>query len=152
MSKEIVLEDLNSLQQAVNNWVKLWGIEDTIKYMNNVYKNSTLKASNVKQKKLIVDFIKLKSIEVFDLDESYFLTSIMPEYKQARMVCYHLIRKHTKTSYPKLAEYFQNDERSVTYFHNLCNEWLEIPQFYKEFVKNYELIDGLIIEFKGTFN
>ena len=141
--------DIQLLQETFDRVVSKLGVKNTTQLLESFYDKTTSGIDEPGQMKLITDYVIAKSIAVFNLEENKFYNSNIPEYKQARMACYELLHRYTKSSDAKIAEQFSNNKRVVQYHRNKCIEQLELAQFYKEFVTNYRLLEKGIIQFIG---
>ena len=68
------------------------------------------------------------------------------------MCCFHLLRKYTEDTLPKIGLSFQCSERSVEYGCNKASERLAVPQGNTRFVTNYIAIEARLLEFIGKLN
>lgn len=151
-NNEIPLNDIQRLQAAVNKVVGKVGVEKAVHLFEGIYNNTSLNVDKMEKVKYITGFIISRSIAIFDLKESEFLISEIPEYRQARMACYHLIKEYTDISYARIGEMFGRDKRSIMYFNNKAKELLSVPQFYKAFAEKHKLLDQSTLEFIGKLN
>lgn len=98
--------------------------------------------------KALTAFTKSLCVQVFALEESKLLSSNIPEYREARMACYLVLRKLTQRSYEKIAEDFCKNKRHVMYY---CirgeEDYLAIPQFRKAWMSKYNRLEAGVINY-----
>lgn len=97
--------------------------------------------------RLVVDYLVLQAMKIFDIRPDDFYTGQSPDDKEARMACIHLLKQTTRYTYKRIGTYFNTNERSMLYFKQKCDEQLEIPQYYPEFTKRYEALEQQLIAF-----
>jgi chromosomal replication initiation ATPase DnaA len=151
-NNNIQLGDLQKIQKSINRIVSNIGIEDAAIMFEKISNNTSLDVSELEKVKFITGFIVSRSITIFNLKEDRFMTSIIPEYRQARMACFHLIYTYTEISYPKIGELFGRNRRSVMYYFNECSDRLSVPIGHREFVEKYNLLKKHTLEFIGKLN
>lgn len=148
-SQNISATNLQQLQAVLERVVGKLGMEKTAQLLESFDNNSSLNMDELEKVKLLTAFIISQSISIFNLEESEFYSSEIREYREARMVCYHILHIYTKCSYAKIGEIFGRKKRNVLYFCQKCRELLSVPQFYREFVEKHEQLDKCTIEFIG---
>lgn len=138
----------NTLQNVLDKLLGKIGLDRTILYLESFLKNTSVECDKTETLKLVTDYIIARSIIVFDLDEDRFFKSKIPEYRDARMACFHLLRNYTDSSYSRIGQRFGiENKRHVHYFVKKCDEILSIPQFYKSFVGKYRNVESQTINF-----
>ncbi len=140
-----------TLQQSLDVVLGKIGLPKTVKLLCSFISNSSLSTTQVEKLKLVTTYIISQAIVIFDLNEEEFYDSRIPEYREARMACYHLLKKYTDSSYSKIGERFGLKKRQVLYYHQKCEEMLSISQYYKAFTAKYKDLEELTIEFIAKF-
>ncbi len=96
----------------------------------------------------LTSFTKSLCAKVFSLEEDRLLSSNVPEYREARMACYLVLRKLTHHSYEKIGEDFCRNKRHVMYY---CirgeEDYLAIPQFRKLWIDKYRRLESGVINY-----
>ncbi len=144
--------NLQQLQVVLERVVGKLGMEKTVHLLESFDNNSSIDMGEKEKLKVITTFIISQCISIFNLEESEFYTSEIREYREARMISYHLIHTYTKCSYAKIGEVFGRKKRNVLYFCQKCRELLSVPGFYREFVEKHKQLDKYTIEFIGKLN
>jgi chromosomal replication initiation ATPase DnaA len=144
----------HDLQNVLDELIGKIGLDKTIKLMRQIMNNgrSGLTTTKDEKTKLITSYIISRCVSVFDLDEGQFTTSQIREYREGRMACYHLLKKYTDCSYPRIAQLFSQKRRNVLYYCQKCDEILSIPQFQKVFAEKYNTLEGYTVEFIAAIN
>ncbi len=140
------------LQERIDGLIGKFGLYKTIEVIASLSNNTELNSKNSQKAKLLLVFVISKSIDVFNLKEDLFYTSVIQEYREARMACYYLLRKYTDTSYGKIGENFNQSKRVIFYNYHKCDEILSIPQFYKPFVEKFKILEDHSINFISKLN
>jgi chromosomal replication initiation ATPase DnaA len=145
-TSEAVL-NYSTLQTKLDTVIGKIGLKKTIQLVENFMDNSSLDVQETEKFKLISSFIISKSIQVFDLKEDQFYDSKIREYREARMACFHLLKKYTDCSYARIGEVFEQKKRNVLYFHQKCEEQLSVPAFFEVFASRYKKLEDYTIGF-----
>lgn len=135
------------LQQSVDELLGRHGLEKTVEILRHFSQEVRMPVNRNHKLRLIKEYIIAQCIEVFDLEETKFNRSTVREYREARMACYHLLKKFTGASYSLIAEQFGWRLHTVYYFCQKCDEILSIPQFYKPFTDRYRSLEDSTIQF-----
>lgn len=138
-----------NLQQSIDKVIGKLGLQRTIALLDSFVGKMSIKPDETEKVKLITGYLVSTAIKCYDLNEQEFYSSKIREYREARMICYHLLRKYLEYSYPKIAKAFKQKERIVMHFYHRAEEFLSVPQFYKPFVQKYTAIENQLIEFIG---
>ncbi|TGV03596.1 hypothetical protein [Flavivirga rizhaonensis] len=144
--------DYHDLQQSIDTLIGKFGLNKTIEVIDNLSGNTELQSKDSEKVKLLLVFIISQAIEVFNLQEEHFYSSTIQEYREARMACYYLLKKYTKTSYAKIGENFKQSKRAILYNYHKCDEILSIPQYYKTFVEKFKTLENNTINFIAKLN
>jgi len=141
-----------TLQQSMDRVVEKLGILKTISLLDSFIGKTTIGQGEHKKNKIISQYLIDAAIKEFDLQEELFYVSHVREYRDARMCCFHLLRKYTQDTLPKIGLTFQCSERSVEYGCTKVSERLSLPQGYTKFVSTYKTIEIRLLEFIGKIN
>ncbi|MEO9870376.1 MAG: hypothetical protein ABJQ69_03675 [Ekhidna sp.] len=135
------------LQISIDKVVGKIGLNKTIHLLEGFIDNSTMKVGGTSRAKVIAAYFISKSVEVFELNEKKFYSSREPKYSEARMACFHLVKKHTKYSYTNIGDAVGLKKRTILYYHNKCKDILSIAHFYQPFMEKYDLLENYAIDF-----
>lgn len=149
MQKEVI--DYGMLQRNLDRVIGLIGLPRVNSMICSFIDNSSIQTSEIEKLKLITAYVISQSIIIFDLDESQFYESKVDEYREARMACYHLLAKYTKSTHGKIGERFGRKKHNVRYAYEKCEEMLSIPEYYKSFIEKYECLENQLIVFLAKF-
>ena len=138
-----------SLQNRLDEVVGKLGLQRTVALLDSFINKLSVAPKQTEKVKLITHYLKITAVKCFDLKEEDFLTSNIKEYREARMICYHLLKKYCDFSYAKIAEVFGQSERTVLYFYHKAEELLSLPQHYKSLAQRHATIEDQLIEFIG---
>ncbi len=138
------------LQRGIDELVGRHGLAKAVQIVRHFSGNTRLPVSKNHRLKLIKEYIVSQCIDVFDLDASLFNTSTVREYREARMACYHLLKKFTGSSYAQIGQHFGWRMHTVYYFCQKCDEILSIPQYYKSFTDRYRSLEGSTLYFLSS--
>lgn len=152
MDDNTPITNFQKLQLALEQVVDKIGIQKTIVLLESFDTNSSVNDAEQVKVKLITSNTVTQSILHFDLIEKEFHTSTIKEYREARMVCYHIIHTYTDCSYAKIGELFGLKKRNILYYCHKCKELLESLQGHKDFVDRYKAIEAHTIKFIGEIN
>lgn len=135
------------LQKSVDELVGKHGLEKAVHIIRHFSSNAKIPVADSHRLKLITDYIISQCITLFDLDAKQFNSCTIREYREARMACYHLLKKYTDCSYSRIGQRFGWKLHTVFYFCQKCDEILSLPQFYKSFADKYSSLEGNTINF-----
>lgn len=144
--------DYNDLQRCLDKVVGKLGLQKTIRLLDSFIDNAAITLPENSRFRLLTEYVISCAIKVFDLKAEEFFTSRKLEYREARMVCYSLIKKYTDSTYPKIAELFGQNERRVLYFTVKVQDRLSLPEYYREFIIRHDAVERKVIEFIGKLN
>ena len=147
-----IIYNYHDLQQSIDTLIGKFGLHKTIEVIDSLSGNTELQSKDSEKVKLLLVFIISQAIEVFNLKEEHFYSSAVQEYREARMVCYYLLKKYTDTSYAKIGENFNQSKRAILYNYHKCDEILSIPQFYKALVEKFKTLENNTINFIAKLN
>jgi hypothetical protein len=140
------------LQSSIDEVVGKIGLNRTITLLNSFINNTTVSQSEGEKIKMITQYLVSVAIKVFDLRDDIFYISAVREYRDARMCCFHLLRKYTEDTYPKIGLNFKCSARIVMYGCTMVEDRLVVPKGNGKFVANYSLLESRLIEFVGKIN
>lgn len=135
------------LQLSIDKVIGKIGVERTIHLLDTFIQNTTITQNEQEKIKMISQYLISLAIKVFELNESIFFSSSVTEYRDARYCCFHLLRKYTKDSYPKIALMYSSSSRVVMYGCSVTEERLNFPKVHSRFMRNYGLLESKLIEF-----
>ena len=142
----------SKLQASIDEVIGKIGLDKTILLLNSFISNTAVSQSDGEKIKMITQYLISIAIKVFDLREDLFYISAIREYRDARMCCFHLLRKYTEDTYPKIGLNFKCSARIVMYGCVTVEDRLYVPQGNGKFVANYGLLESKLIEFIGKIN
>ena len=140
------------LQRSIDKVIGKIGLQHTIFLVNSFITNVTITKNQQEKIKMITSYLVNLAIQVYDLDSELFYTSSVRGYRDARMCCFHLLRKYTDDTFSKIGLAFQCSERAVIYGYTATEDRLSMPKGNMPFVANYNLLESKLIEFIGKIN
>lgn len=141
----------NTLQSSIDKVVGKIGLARTIRLLTSFISNSAIPSTESEKLNLLTTYIVAQTIVIFDLKEDQFYESAIPEYREARMACYYMLKKYTGCSHAWIGDRFGLTKRNVLYYTQKCDEMLTIPQYYKSFCIKLEQLDNRTVEFLSKF-
>lgn len=109
--------------------------------------------------KIIAEFLKAKTAQVYELDVTQFFDSSILEYRIARFTFFHLLRKYTLISHQLIGKYYQQygiNKRKALYACAECDKRLAPSSFVspqdKLFRSHYYKIEQDLIQFLTQIN
>lgn len=140
------------LQNSIDKVIGKIGLRRT-KYLLDSFIDNTTVTQNEREKiKMVTQYLVSLTIKVFELRDELFFISNVREYRDARMCCFHLLRKYTEDTYPKIGLHFNCSARIVMYGCLAVEDRLAMPKGNSKFVANYTLMESRLIEFIGKIN
>jgi len=136
-----------ALMTYLHACIRQLGIKKTTSLLDAFLNHKHRTIGRPQLQKMVGQFLISECIRQFELREWDFFSSKIKEYREARMICFHLLKVHTKMSYPKMAEDFGMVKRNVMYAATKCSEKLSIAMYYPAFAKKYESIEKEVILF-----
>ncbi len=146
------IPNYHDLQNSIDTLVGKFGLKKAIEVVESLSNNTQLITNDSEKFKLLFVYIISQSIEVFQLEEATFYTSTIKEYREARMACYLILKKYTGNSFGIIGEHFGQSKRAVMYHYHKCDEILSIPQYYKDFVQKFKILEDGVINFIAKLN
>lgn len=146
------IPNYHDLQNSIDTLVGKFGLKKAIEVVESLSNNTQLITNDSEKFKLLFVYIISQSIEVFQVEEATFYTSTIKEYREARMACYFILKKYTGNSFGIIGEHFRQSKRAVMYHYHKCDEILSIPQYYKDFVQKFKILEDGVINFIAKLN
>ena len=146
------MKNYNSLQRSIDKVVGKIGLEKTIHLLESFINNTYIKHTQQEKVRMVTQYLIGLAIKEFELKDELFFQGNIREYRDARMCCFHLLRKYTENTLPKIGLAFQCSERTVEYGCNKASERLAVPQGNTRFVTNYIAMEARLLEFIGKLN
>jgi len=140
------------LQQHIDHLVGKLGLQTTISLLAGLSGASQDILPALGWIKLLTVFLIAKSTEVFSLKQEEFFSSKAHQYREARMSCYYLLKRHSNRSYQKIGDDFKTTKRSVFYNYHKCQEFLSLPDSYRGFNLRFKLLEEKTIHFISKIN
>ena len=141
------LNNYSKLQQQIDQVIGKIGLDKTIFLLSSFIDSYNIAVSQPQKFQMLSRYLITECIRVFELNDKLFFTSNIQEYRDARMVCYHLLKKYTGLSYSKIAEDFGLTKRNILYGAKKCEEKLSVPYYYEGFVEKYDLLESTFLQF-----
>ncbi|MBS1635386.1 MAG: hypothetical protein JST26_05640 [Bacteroidetes bacterium] len=145
-------DDYHRLQSGIDKVIGKIGLQRTIFLLDSFINNTTITQNEQEKIKMVTSYLVNLAVRVYDLNAELFYISQERSYRDARMCCFHLLRKYTDDTFSKIGLSFGCSERSVIYGHTVSEERLSMPKGNMAFVANYTLLESKLIEFIGKIN
>lgn len=152
MNEQKVTDNYNHLQASIDKVVGKIGLQQTIILLDSFINNTAIAAGEQEKIKMVTQYLVNLATQVYDLDTDLFYVSHERSYRDARMCCFHLLRKYTDDTHAKIGLSFQCSERAVRYGHTVTEERLSVPKGNMPFIANYRLLESKLIDFIGKIN
>lgn len=137
----------SDLQSNIDTLIGKYGLTRTVKILLCYTEKSKIKITTPNHVKNLKLYIISQCIIIFDLKSSEFLKSQKKEYREARMICYHIIKKYTKNSFDIIAEDFKQTKRCITYNYQKLEEILTVPKSYAAIVTKYTTLEATVLSY-----
>ena len=145
--------DYHRLQQSLDKVLGKLGLEQTIRLLDNLIVEARSGKKKKQRNSLIEACLKDAAVEAFDLEEEQFFSSKEREYREARMACYHLLKKYLDYSYPRIAKKYDLSERMALYYcKKVEEELLDLPGCHPVFTARYREMEAQLLQFIATRN
>lgn len=145
-------KDYNNLQASIDKVIGRIGLEKTVFLLESFVDTAAACEDSASRIRMITQYLVKIACDVFALNEESFFKSQVREYRDARMSCFHLLRKYTADSYPKIGRAFYTGERVVMYGINKTTERLEYTKGNPAFVQSYDAMESRLIVFISKLN
>jgi chromosomal replication initiation ATPase DnaA len=142
----------HDLQNIIDRIIGKIGLSNTIVLLEQVIQEGSVSIAGGEKNKLISAYLVSRCLTTFDLIDSEFNHSTVREYREARMACFHLLKKYTEASYAYIAQQFDQKKRNVLYSCQKCDDMLSVPQFHRSFIERYQALERNILEFIPKLN
>jgi hypothetical protein len=152
MSGHSTANTYTQLQTSIDKVIGKIGVERTKFLLDSFIQNTTITQNESEKIKMISQYLVSLAIKIFELQENVFYISGVTEYRDARYCCFHLLRKYTEDSYPKIGLNFHCSSRIVMYGCSTSDERLSFPKVHSKFINKYALLESKLIEFIGKIN
>ena len=152
MDRKDVTGDYALLQETIDRVLGKIGLKKMVFLLNSFISDTRVASGQHEKLTMITHYIKNQAIQAFDLSEELFLVSEIREYRDARMCCFHLLRKYTGDTCAKIGLSFHRSSRIVTYGCNITEERLSIPKGNSGFVSNYKTMESRLLDFMARIN
>lgn len=139
------------LQQQLDKVIGKIGLTRTIHLLESFA--SQISVANERAKvQLVTQYLVNLAIQHFELEEKMFFVSQVREYRDARMCCFHLLRKYTEHTFSKIAISFHCAERSVSYGCHKAEERIAFPKGNVRFTSLYMTMETQLLEYMSKLN
>lgn len=143
----MIKPDYTDLQKGVDELVGRYGLKKAVELLQHLSKNTKIPVNDTYRLKLITDYVISECLAEFNLEADQFQTSTVREYREARMACYHLLKKYTDSSYSRIGEHFNWPIHTIYYFCQKCTEMISLAEYYKPFNNKYKSLEESTISF-----
>lgn len=140
------------LQSCLDKVVNKLGPERTTFLLESFIVNTTLSENEKGKIKLVLEFLVEKAIQAFELEEALFYHCDIRAYRDARMCCFHLLKKYTSDTFSKIGLYFRCSDRVISYGYHTAEDRLNLPKFHQDFVAKYIFLESETINFIAKIN
>ncbi|QKX05353.1 hypothetical protein HN014_10640 [Aquimarina sp. TRL1] len=138
------------LSKGIELLISKFGIDKTAAIIRQITDTVTIVKSEKLKTQLLLTYIYYESQHLFKCKQSKSKTESSKEFKDSRMVTYHLIKKYTNMSYQQLGKRFGQSKRAVIHHYNKCESLLSIPKSNKDFVSKYQRLEQKTIQYMTT--
>lgn len=152
MNTSTTSTNYGNLQGSIDKVIGKIGLRRTICLLDSFISNTTVTQNEREKIKMVTQYLVNLATKVFDLRDDLFLISNVREYRDARMCCFHLLRKYTDDTFPKIGLSFNCSSRIVMYGFTVTEDRLSMPKGNSKFVSNYTLLESKLIDFIGRIN
>ncbi len=135
------------LQKGIDLLIRKFGVSKAAIIVKQITGTTTLKRNEKQKVQLLVTFIVSESRRLYDCNGLKIDQESSKEFKESRMAAYHLTKKYTAMSYQQLGKPFDQSKRAVIHHYNKCKDLLSTPQFNKDFVARYKILEENILQF-----
>ena len=135
------------LQYKIDEAIGRYGLNGTIDLLEVMMDEAKEQTGLDGRIELLTEFLVVNCVLVYSLDKYSFFTSQIREYRDARMICFSLLKKYSGCSASFIAQNLGVTKRTVNYNDSNCRDRLTVPASYREFVNNYEIIERRTISF-----
>lgn len=144
--------DYGSLQHSIDQVIGKIGLQRTIFLLDSFINNTTLRQNDSEKVQLLTHYLVNEAIHAFDLNTGLFYVCGERSYRDARMCCFHLLRKYTDYTFSKIGLNMHCSERTVMYGNTVAEQRLCVPKGNPVFTSRYTLLESKLIEFISKVN
>lgn len=144
--------DYSTLQRSIDQVIGKIGLQRAIFLLNSFLENTSVTQNEAEKMQLFTHYVVSEAIKVFDLDTALFYACDERSYRDARMCCFHLLRKYTDYAFSKIGLIFHCSERKVMYGKDAADQRLSVPKGNNVFVARYTQLESKLIEFISKVN
>lgn len=112
------------LAKAVDYLIATYGLQQAVTQLRIITK------PDLQQEKVLLAlrcYCIALAVTAFELDSDVFYTENTMAYRDARMVCFHLLKTKTGLSFSGLGTWLKQTKRTVQYQCSRCTKLLETP-------------------------
>ena len=146
------VSDYSELQFRIDSLLGKIGLEKTLHLLSSYLGETHIKQSNLSQLDTMRVFLVEQCAKVFQIDKEKFFSSRVQEYCEARMICYHLLKKYTDVSLIGLSKNLKKNRKVVQYTLERTTDRLSVPKYYHAFVEKYDLIESNLVVFLSALH
>lgn len=141
--------DYTQLQETIDKVIGKIGHTRTKQLLDGFLDHTTIAKDNQETVKLVSQYLVSAAINVFELQQEHFYASTVRQYRDARICCFHLLRKYTEDTFSKIGLFFDCDKRTVMYGFQSVENRLSMPQGNLTFHANYKVMESKLLQFIG---
>lgn len=146
------MSDYSEFQESLDKVIAKIGLRRAKILLDSFIDNTSISQDETHKIQMVTQYLVSNAIRLYGLAEENFLTSTVLEYRDARMTCFHLLRKYTSDSLPKIGLGFRCSSRVVGYGCEVTEDRLSLPKANARFVANYTQLESKLIDFIGKIN
>lgn len=143
------MSDYSELQKTIDKVIGKIGLTRTTFLLETFIDNTSITHKEGEKIKMVAHYVSSLAIKVFELDEDIFYVNTSREYRDARMCCYHLLRKYTSNTFTKIGLFFHCGSRVVARAYETAEGRLSMVRSNKAFNSKYTLIESRLLDFMG---
>jgi len=120
----------------------------------NIFDTKDINIEHSSRVKITAEFLKSRTIDIYEIDDVDFFYSNIPEVRLARFTFYHILRKYTGISHQLIGKYYEcygMNKRKAIYACHECERRLTSTSFQspqdKVFKNHYKVIESHLIQF-----
>ena len=152
MSNSPSAADYGSLQNSIDQVVGKIGLQRTIFLLNSFITNTSVSHNETEKMQMLTRYLVNEAIQAFNLDTGMFYVCGERSYRDARMCCFHLLRKYTDYTFSKIGLTMHCSERAVMYGSTVAEQRLGVTKGNHVFNSRYSLLESKLIEFISKVN
>lgn len=142
------MRSYSELQRSLDEVVRQIGLCNTLHLLKGFIGHLEAGCKQPSYQRALTAFITQRTLQEFDLDPEKLNDSQIPEYREARMVIFHLLRHYGAMTYAIIGEKFGGrPDHSVKYFIQRCEQELSVLHDQHRLVRAYRNIETALIDF-----